>query len=94
MAKLQRLNSKGLFSLDVQKAVADYDRQRGTARWKEAELDEIAKNAAIQHGLSYDGSEVDPAIVKAIRVMANTKLPMSDGTKALDEAWAAYSKHP
>jgi len=91
--KLERLTEKGRFSLFVQKAVADFDRQRAGARWSSSDLDEIAKSAAIQQGLSYDGIEVDTAIVKAIRVMADTTKSHEEGLQALDAAWQAYSKH-
>lgn len=93
MKKPERITEKSSFSLAVQRAVADYDRSRNGGRWDKKELEEIAKSAAVAEGLSYDGYQVDPGIVKAIRAMANIKLPKACGIKALDDAWVAYSKY-
>lgn len=93
MAKLQKLTDKHRFLLQVQKAVADYDRQLGGERYSDPNLDDVARSAAIQFGLSYDGANVDPAIVAAIRITSDAKNSEDAQKKARDDAWEAYRKH-
>jgi hypothetical protein len=93
MPKLPKLTDKHRFLLAIQKAVTDYDRSRGGANWTPAQLDEVAKSAAIQYGLSYDGDEVDPLIVMAIRTTANPKNSEVEQKRARDDAWTKYSAH-
>lgn len=90
--EVKKFTEQGPFSFAVQRAVTDYDRSRGTVKWTQAELDEIARSSAISQELSYDGNEVDPAIVKAIRAMADINLSMDAASQALDDAWKAYRK--
>lgn len=91
--KLEKMTDKHRVLLALEKAVTDYDRSRGDARWSSKELDEIAKSAAIQQGLSYDGADVDPAIVLAIRITADTKRTYVEQKQAREDAWKAYSAH-
>lgn len=93
MKKLEKMTERHRFLLAIEKAVTDYDRSRADARWTPAELDEIAKSAAIQHSLSYDGADIDPAIVRAIRITADTKKTYVEQKKAREDAWKAYSAH-
>jgi hypothetical protein len=93
MTKPAKFTKQEDFSRAVERAVADYDRSRNGGRWDKNELEEIARSSAIAEGLSYDGFQVDPGIVKAIRAIANTKLPKAYCAKALDDAWKEYSKY-
>ena len=93
MNKPERFTEKEAFSRAIERAVADYDRSRNGGRWDKGELEEIARSSAIAEDLSYDGFQVDPAIVRVIRSMADTKLPKAYREKTLDDAWKAYSKY-
>ena len=93
MNKPARFTEKEAFSRAVERAVADYDRSRNGGRWEKSELEEIARSSAIAEDLSYDGFQVDPAVVKAICASADAKLPKAYRAKALDDAWKAYGKY-
>jgi hypothetical protein len=91
MAKLQKLTDKHRFLLAIEKAAASYERMRGDAQWKQDQLDELARSAAIDPELSYDGFEVDPAIVTAIRFTADPKRTPEEQKRAREDAWTKYS---
>lgn len=93
--KLEKLTDKHRFLLQIQNAVADYDRQRGkkSEKWSDSDLKKAAQSAAVQRGLSYEGGEVDDAIVKAIRITADPKNTEAEQKKARDDAWIKYSTH-
>lgn len=94
MNKHERLADKGLFYLAIGRAVEDYDRARGNSAWAPHELLEIAKSAAIAKDLSYDGSEVDDSVARAIVAMASISKPYVQGIRAVEDAWDSYCKHP
>lgn len=92
MKKPEKFTEKDAFSRAIDRAVGDFDRLRKGGRWDKGELDEIARSASVEE-LSYDGFQVDPAIVKAIRAGADGTLPKAYREKAVDDAWKAYSKY-
>jgi hypothetical protein len=93
MRKPERFTQKDAFSRAIERAVADYDRSRNGGRWEKSELEEIARSSAIAENLSYDGYQVDPAIVKAILAMSDPKLPKPYRAHTLDSAWKEYGKY-